>query len=64
MKRITVLADFDFLSAPQEIGTLGYEHVRGKDHFAFEYSHDWLKQYGGILLSELLGAYSTRWDEL
>ena len=38
MKRIIVYADFDFLSAPQEVGTLGYEHVRGKDHFVFEYS--------------------------
>ena len=51
MKRITVYADFDFLSTTQEIGTLGYEHVRGKDHFVFEYSRQWLKQYGGILLS-------------
>ena len=51
MKRITVYADFDFLSAPQEIGVLGYERVRGKDYFAFEYSHQWLKQHGGILLS-------------
>ena len=51
MKKITVYADFDFLAAPQEIGILGYEHVRGKDHFVFEYSREWLKQYGGILLS-------------
>ena len=51
MKRITVYADFDFLSTPQEIGVLGYEHIRGKDHFVFEYSYQWLKQYGGILLS-------------
>ncbi len=51
MKRITVYADFDFLSTAQEIGILGYEHVRGKDHFVFEYSRQWLKQYGGILLS-------------
>ena len=51
MKRITVYADFDFLSTVQEIGVLGYEHVRGKDHFVFEYSREWLKQYGGILLS-------------
>ena len=51
MKKITVYADFDFLSAPQEVGTLGYEHVRGKDHFVFEYSRQWLKQHGGILLS-------------
>ncbi len=51
MKRITVYADFDFLTSPEEIGTLGYELVRGKDHFVFEYSHQWLKQHGGILLS-------------
>ena len=51
MKRITVYADFDFLTSPEEIGTLGYEHVRGKDHSVFEYSHQWLKQHGGILLS-------------
>ena len=51
MKRITVYADFDFLAATQEIGVLGYERVRGKDHFVFEYSREWLKQYGGILLS-------------
>ena len=51
MKRITVYADFDFLTSPQEIGILGYEHIRGKDHFVFEYSREWLKHYGGILLS-------------
>lgn len=51
MKRITIYADFDFLASPQEIGTLGYEHIRGKDHFVFEYSNEWLKQYGGITLS-------------
>ena len=51
MKKITVFADFDFLASPQEIGTLGYERVRGKDHFVFEYSHEWLKQHGGIVLS-------------
>ena len=51
MKRITVYADFDFLTSPQEIGILGYEHIRGKDHFVFEYSREWLKRYGGILLS-------------
>ncbi len=51
MKRITVYADFDFLTSPQEIGTLGYERVRGKDHFVFEYSHEWLKLHGAIVLS-------------
>ena len=51
MKRIIVYADFEFLTSTEEIGTLGYEHVRGKDHFVFEYSRKWLKQHGGILLS-------------
>lgn len=51
MKRITVYADFDFHASPPEIGTLGYEHVRGKDHFVFEYSRKWLKQHAGIVLS-------------
>ena len=51
MKKIIVYADFDFLTSPEEIGTLGYELVRGKDHFVFEYSHQWLKQHGGILMS-------------
>ena len=51
MKRITVYADFDFLSTAQVIGVLGYEHVRGKDHFVFEYARPWLKEHGGILLS-------------
>lgn len=51
MKRITIYADFDFLISPQEIGVLGYEHVRGNEHFVFEYSREWLKSYGGIVLS-------------
>ena len=51
MKRITVYADFDFLATPQAIGTLGYERVRGRDHFVFEYSRPWLESHGGILLS-------------
>lgn len=51
MKRITVYADFNFLASPQEIGTLGYEHVRGKDHFVFEFSREWLVRHGGLVLS-------------
>lgn len=51
MKRISAYADFDFLATPQEIGTLGYEHIRGNDHFVFEYSKEWLKQHGSIILS-------------
>ena len=61
MKKITVYADFDFLVSPQEIGTLGYERVRGKDHFVFEYSHEWLMQHGGIVLSgDLMNVHSLQ----
>ena len=61
MKRITVYADFDFLASPQEIGVLGYEHIRGKDHFVFEYSLEWLKQHGGLVLSgDLMNAPSPQ----
>ena len=51
MKKITVYADFDFLAQPQVIGTLGYEQVRGSDHFAFEYANSWLQAHGGTILS-------------
>jgi serine/threonine-protein kinase HipA len=50
MEKIIVYADFDFLDTPQVIGTLGFERVRGSDHFAFEYSREWLKKHGGITL--------------
>lgn len=61
MKRISVYADFDFLASPQEIGYLGYDHVRGNDHFVFEYSRDWLKQYGGfVLCGDLLNVPSLQ----
>ena len=40
MDKITVYADFNFLAEPQEIGILGYEHVRGNDHFVFEYDNN------------------------
>ena len=64
MKKITVYADFDFLASPQKIGILGYEHVRGKDHFVFEYSREWFKQHGGIMSHKILEPYCNRWDNL
>ncbi|MCQ2341792.1 MAG: HipA domain-containing protein [Paludibacteraceae bacterium] len=51
MKEIDVYADFDFLVSIEKIGTLGYEQVRGKDHFAFSYDTHWLRNHGGLLLS-------------
>jgi Uncharacterized protein related to capsule biosynthesis enzymes len=51
MEKIYVYADFDFLEQTEEIGVLSYERVRGNDHFAFEFSREWLSRHGGIILS-------------
>lgn len=51
MEKIYVYADFDFLELPEKIGELSYERVRGKDHFSFEFSREWLKKHGSIILS-------------
>lgn len=51
MEKIYVYADFDFLDERELIGELSYERVRGNDHFAFEFSREWLKGHGDIILS-------------
>ena len=50
MEKIYVYADFDFLEQTEEIGVLSYERVRGNDHFAFEFSREWLSCHGGIIV--------------
>ena len=65
MKEITVFADFDFLTTPQEIGTLGYERVRGNDHFVFKYANNWLKSNGGTILSgDLMNVSSLQYPRM
>src|SRR5574344_1676760 len=51
MEKIYVYVDFDFLEQTKEIGVLSYERVRGNDHFAFEFSREWLSRHGGMILS-------------
>jgi len=51
METIKVYADFDFLEQKEQVGELSYERVRGGDHFAFQFSHKWLKHHGDIVLS-------------
>ena len=51
MEKIYGYADFDFLEQTEEIGVLSYERVRGNDHFAFEFSREWLSRHGGVILS-------------
>jgi len=51
METIKVYADFDFLEQKEQVGELSYERVRGGDHFAFQFSREWLKHHGDIVLS-------------
>ncbi len=50
METIHVYADFDFLPQKEEIGVLHCEHLRGQDHFSFEYSRSWLAHRSDIIL--------------
>lgn len=57
MKALYVYADFDWLKAPELVGRLGYESLRGSDSYCFEYDHDWLKKHSDINLSDDLNSY-------
>ena len=62
MKRISIYADFDFLSSPQEIGVLGYEHVRGKDSVFGFVKDSFPDRWGRLLLDrrERIMAFCSR----
>ncbi len=57
MKKLYVYADFDWLDAPQLIGELSYDSVRGGVTYGFSYAREWLAKYGDIFLSEDLQNY-------
>ena len=57
MKRVYVFADFDWLKEPRLIGELNYESLRGSDSYGFCYNDEWLKDYGGLFLSDDLNNY-------
>ena len=57
MKRLYVFADFDWLKEPRLIGELSYESLRGSDSYEFCYNDEWLKDYGGLFLSDDLNNY-------
>ena len=57
MKRLYVFADFDWLKGPRLIGELSYESLRGSDSYGFCYNDEWLKDYGGLFLSDDLNNY-------
>ena len=57
MKRLYVFADFDWLKEPRLIGELSYEFLRGSDSYRFCYNDEWLKDCGGLFLSDDLNNY-------
>lgn len=57
MNRLYVFADFDWLKEPRLIGELSYESLRGSDSYGFCYNDEWLKDYGGLFLSDDLNNY-------
>jgi len=57
MKKLYVFADFDWLKGPRLIGELNYESLRGSDSYGFCYNDEWLKDYGGLFLSDDLNNY-------
>lgn len=52
MKKLYVYADFDWLDAPQLIGELSCDSVRGSETYGFSYDKEWLAKYGDVFLSE------------
>lgn len=58
MKRLYVFADFDWLKEPKLIGKLSYESLRGSSNYGFCYNDEWLKDYGGLFLSDDLNNYT------
>ena len=57
MKKLYVFADFDWQKEPRLIGELNYESLRGSDSYGFCYNDEWLKDYGGLFLSDDLNNY-------
>lgn len=57
MERLYVYADFDWLEAPELVGELSYELLRGSDSYGFKYDNAWLNKHGNLALSDDLNNY-------
>ncbi len=58
--KLYVYADFDWLDAPQLIGELTYDSVRGNETYGFSFDNGWLAKYGDVFLSDDLHNYPGR----
>lgn len=52
MKNIQIIAAFDWLDQETQIGTLGYDCLRGNMAYQFVYDADWLRRYHKLTLSK------------
>jgi len=57
MIKMWVYADFDWLKQAEFIGELNFESIRGSESYGFQYSSDWLKKHGDLLLSDDINNY-------
>ena len=58
MTKIYVYADFNWLKKVELVGELSMQTIRGKESYSFEFSKDWLKNYGSIQLSDDINNYT------
>ena len=58
MTKIYVYADFNWLKKVELVGELSMQSIRGKESYSFEFSKDWLKNYGSIQLSDDINNYT------
>ena len=59
MTKIYVYADFNWLKKVELVGELSMQSIRGKESYSFEFSKDWLKNYGSIQLSDDINNYTS-----
>lgn len=57
MRTLNVYACFDWLPAPQLMGELGYESLRGADSYSFCFDEEWLRKQGSLFISADLRNY-------
>jgi serine/threonine-protein kinase HipA len=57
MIKLWVYADFDWLKQAEFIGELSFESIRGSESYGFQYSSEWLKKHGDLLLSDDINNY-------
>ena len=57
MIKMWVYADFDWLKDVELIGELSFENLRGSETYGFQYSKEWLKKHGDILLGDDINNY-------